>query len=930
MTFPNVPQNIDINFFINGAWEDVTNLRPTYNCYVLGTSGSSDTPAVTIRRIKKSGLPIVGKEFSFTFFDPDAVMDNDNPLSPYYGLIPPGTNVRVVIDGIVRVVGAIDSTEPDFTDAPEIVTLLVTCVGVWDGLARGQQKPLNSPIHRSTIPANPVEYWRLEEGAGSTTFRSALPAGPDCVLTGSLSFAADTELGGSLPNPVMGTDTLAQFPIRTHTFNGHWQVDWFMHMEGERAVDTTVMRVLCLDGPIYYWDFIVGNNTHYVRAFDINGAVVFTSASFATPSFMVTGWSHYRLMVHDIGGGTTEWRLVEFPVPTTTGAFFAGTYSGSIGRPIMAQFLSPLYQANPAATLEGMSYGHLAVYDNYDFSAVDGSGSGYTGERAASRFARIGAEEGITIGLVGSVNDTVIMGPQPADTTLNILLECAIADSAIMYDTMTAQQLIFRTRLNMYTQAAQLQLSYSQSHLSDPFYPVTGGVSDTTILNNITAERPKGGTAQYVIPDNDYNHWTTQDPPLGVTNREGKITVNLDNDSLLNEAAAWAAHLASWKEKRFSQITVERHRAPVAAAVTASQLWALNIMTLIAVDTVGASRWLPQNEARMLVESRTDKLAQFGHTVIFNTRPADPYEVAQVNTSGSTLITAMTTSTTSIKVSTSSGPPWSEDDEPYHWQIDGEAMRVTAITSDTPVFIAAGTVSHASNASVTPGLPAGMTPDVGQLMVCMAAIRNAGAGFPTAPAGWVTLSAGVAATQNVQFFGRYYITGDTAPTITFTGGVANASCSARIVAYSGLSMVTDATTAQANGSAQNIAIPVLSPYPSANGHRRRNDVVFLWGWKQDDWTSQGGIGGFTTVIDDTTVLGDDQGMVLVHRIDTTATATPAGAFTITGGVPAISVSGAIALRPLQTATVVRNVNNVNVTHATGAVIRGWRMGINGL
>src|SRR6185503_17975589 len=143
---------------------------------------------------------------------------------------------------------------------------------------------------------------------------------------------------------------------------------------------------------------------------------------------------------------------------------------------------------------------------------------------------------------------------------------------------------------------------------------------------------------------------------------------------------------------------------------------------------------------------------------------------------GSTLVAAVNAAATSLKIATSSGPEWSTVDEPYHIIIDGEAMTVTAMTTDTPAFIAAGTVAHAVNASVSPGLPAGMTPDVGQVVIGLAAIRNSGTGTPNLPSGYSQIGA----SGNVLVFGKYYVTGDSAPTVSFTGGVANADTSARL------------------------------------------------------------------------------------------------------------------------------------------------------
>jgi hypothetical protein len=288
------------------------------------------------------------------------------------------------------------------------------------------------------------------------------------------------------------------------------------------------------------------------------------------------------------------------------------------------------------------------------------------------------------------------------------------------------------------------------------------------------------------------------------------------------------------------------------------------------------------------------------------------------------LVAAIDSDDTSLKIATSTGPEWSTTAEPYHILIDGEAMTVTAMSTDTPAFIAAGTVAHANNASVTPGLPAGMTPDVGQLIIGWAAIRNSGTGSPNLPAGYSQIGA----SGNVLAFAKYYVTGDAAPTISFTGGVANADTSARLFGFSGLSRNLDdgrykatnpSPQAQLNGSAQNVAYPALSV-------RRDGGVVLYLFWKQDDATGYATVAD-AEILDNSTTTGDDQSIAADYDIYTTATDVAAGSVTVTGGASAISRAIVLALRPLQTATVTRSVNGVSKSIAADKAVHGWRMGV---
>lgn len=211
-------------------------------------------------------------------------------------------------------------------------------------------------------------------------------------------------------------------------------------------------------------------------------------------------------------------------------------------------------------------------------------------------------------------------------------------------------------------------------------------------------------------------------------------------------------------------------------------------------------------------------------------------------------------------------------------------IRVT-ITNPARAFIAAGAVAHGNNASVQPALPAGLIADTDgthqQLMILVAAIRNSGTGTVNEPAGWTTL----ANFGNVRVMGRTYATGDTAPTVTFTGGAANADTTARIAAWRGaMPTLFGTASTQLNASAQNIATPSLTI-------TQQYALVLVIGWKQDDTTGAdfSAFTGFTEVFDESTTTGDDQSLNMAWAFQTTPPANIAtGTITMGGGAAAIS------------------------------------------
>ena len=90
MAFPEDNQNVAVQMKIDGVWTDVVRydadtkiLEDTKIVIERGQSGLQDkTPASTCR---------------WTWHDPNGIFNNDNPRSPYFGLIPRNTAVRVYV-----------------------------------------------------------------------------------------------------------------------------------------------------------------------------------------------------------------------------------------------------------------------------------------------------------------------------------------------------------------------------------------------------------------------------------------------------------------------------------------------------------------------------------------------------------------------------------------------------------------------------------------------------------------------------------------------------------------------------------------------------------------------------------------------------------------------------------------------------------------
>jgi hypothetical protein len=207
--------------------------------------------------------------------------------------------------------------------------------------------------------------------------------------------------------------------------------------------------------------------------------------------------------------------------------------------------------------------------------------------------------------------------------------------------------------------------------------------------------------------------------------------------------------------------------------------------------------------------------------------------------------------------------------------------RVSWVNTANVSFVAAGAASSGNNATLTPALPAGL--QLGDLMLCHASIRNSGTGTPNQPTGWVTLRSN----GNEAVFARLWQSGDTAPSVSFTGGAAGADTIAMVAAFRNASGSALTSAALLNTAATNIVTPGFTP-PATNS------MVVVCGWIQSASTGQT-LSGYTAIGATSSSAGSGSSQSWHYQFSSTTAAVPASSITVTGGTSQISRSIAVDL-----------------------------------
>jgi hypothetical protein len=396
------------------------------------------------------------------------------------------------------------------------------------------------------------------------------------------------------------------------------------------------------------------------------------------------------------------------------------------------------------------------------------------------------------------------------------------------------QGLTFYCRDQRENRPVDLTIDAAAGQLAAPFGPVD---DDQRTRNKATVTRKNAGT--FVHADTSGPLATTA---IGIY--DTSATVNVGTDIEARAFAEWLVHLGTFEGGyRYPAVAVDLRATPSLAGD------ALALTPSARIDVVGVDEALtahPGTDVGLLTEGLSTEIAAGVWRVSAASSPAPPWDVGVLATD----------------------------------------------TASPTVFVAAGAAQEGNNASLVPPFATGTT--VNDLMIIVAAIRNSGTGTVDTPAGWEDMLV----SGNVKIMGRVAEFGDAAPTVSFTGGAANATTLAQCFTVGGsaahrlgVAATVHASAAQLNASAQNIARPALTITVA-------ECMVLAGWWKADDSTIvDNGIGAADGPADMSSTLGDDMSLGVDYLVQSTAASFASGTYTVTGGAAAISRGLLLALLP---------------------------------
>ena len=838
-----------------------------------------------------------------------------NPGGAYYGQLSKNTPLRVracAAGGSLttRFVGYVSEWPVRWDESESHYWVPVRADGVLRRLGQGTApiKSLTKSVTQylaANFPGEVTSYWPLEDAAGSTQAAHGLLTGTPMVASGTVAFAAVTPPAGSAAAPDLSAGSLRGICTSTAE-TGEWAVTFFVNCTGTcRVLSWTTTGTMTWHVDITTTDVTVTTS---------DGDTATFSASYAD------GEWHVITVTAENSGSDVTFGLFGDSDDLDAGLATSAT-AGRVASVIV----------NPNVDADLSSVNHIATGSTSGSSITTAHMNGNPGQRAASNFAAIASYNGLIVDYNTDILfETQLMGTFPVGTMLQTMQQCADADEGLLTERLTGL-LGFDSHIERENLAVSLALDYDLGHIKAPFEPAD---DDRLTRNDVTITRTGGSSARVEQTDGPMG----TDPETGAGRYDEGLTLNLYDDDQPIHHAGWRVNLGTVNEYRYPTVKNQFHSS--SDILTA---WlACDIGSRITIDNMPAN--MPPDLVDQILEGYTERINSVEWDATLNLSPYKPYkifELADTTSDASEFVGRLAgDDACALRVAVDSDDlSFVFDPNAFRWtevaddfdpdlkvRLGGEVVEVSTIATTAATFVAAGTAAHASNADVTPGLPAGHTTN--DLLLIYAAIRNSGTGVPVAPTGYhiPTDADGnpiFPADSNAQVFAKVHDGSESDPTVTFTGGVANADTSAQMCAFRNMPItLTDlagivlSAQTQLNTSAQDIAVPHLPVTPYAG------QIVLAFGWKQDDWTSVVSPSGFTEIGEPDTTTGDDQGITWAYRIDTTPAIVRDASFVVTGGASAISRSAVAAIAAgFQTMTVsARSVNGTTKSHAVGTLI----------
>lgn len=677
-------------------WVDVTKLV-LWDPGVSITAGRSDES--TVAQPAQCGLTLRDDSGNFTSFYPG---------SKYFPFIGPDVPLRCFLDvgagAVLRFEGYTSGFTPRWDATRNRRVAEVAAFGILQRLNNANQ-PVRPPLQRAvlaTTTASLLQFWALEDGSSATLASSALPSGVPMVVAGTVRFAGFDPLHptnssftllpgfhfgyGSIPDFKDGGRLAASFSSGQSGLG--WTIQFIPFNDFlSNTATATVLSWTTADGAS--WTYVI-DPTGVTGTVNRNGTQI--------AQVLEQQFSAEVRIEAVVSGSNTNVTLKMRP----SGSTGSGSYSGRPGA------LNAVTIGDGVVRTGQFAVGELRLWDNLGststvpvFQSATSNTvfpySAYQGESPTTRLARLCAEEGIPITIIGSSGKT--MGPQTAQSVIALLRECEAVDGGVLYDGF-GPGLTYVAYNKIAAQAATLTINATNGELIAPFAPTQDALG---LLSSFTASNTLGTTQTYTAADLAAN-------PASAS-RNGTALINNNDDKDLINFAAWQVHKGRVWGFRYPQVTMHLEKKPAQAAP-----W-LATALLGRIDIVNLSTLAPftPDTVRLLLNGYSEMWNSKEWIVVPHCSAYEPWRVGVIDASvqdaawridsgGSALHQGYSVGATSLLVDVFDGFLWSTaaGDYPRLFDVGGVRVNVTAMSgASSPQTATCDALAFALSAAAT-------------------------------------------------------------------------------------------------------------------------------------------------------------------------------------------------------------------------------------
>ena len=591
----------------------------------------------------------------------------------------------------VRFEGRIDELPVSWDPTARDSTVSISASGVFRQMQQGTGPPLSAAIRAMTsrFRPHPVEFWPMEDPAGSVSLASQVGGTPMSYSGLSLASYAGALGCGSLPT--YGAVGYSTGPVPLVVGATQWAIRAIIKVDTTPSVNSQLLAWSTTSG--IRWSLVIDTgNGMTLRGTDSTGSLGSVAVSWS----QFYGKPMYVVINAQQSGSDISYSLQGFDILANTFfAPFTGTLTTqSVGWP------QQMTTGNSANGFTG-SIGETAVYSDINGGQFSGAFGGWIGNTATNRIAGVCADAQIPVSVADDTTGKVsTLGPQPMLNTLGLIQDAATVDGGILYE--RGFGAFYLARYERYNRPVDLTLNHSLKQL----YDLKPTDDDQTSRNYVVVSRPNGSRAVASNPAHIAKFQLYD---------EG-ITLNLQLDSDLLYQAGWRVNLGTVDDIRVGQLTINFAANPELLTAwkrcwTGSRIQILNPPPELGVPLLD-----------LQIEGWTETIdpGEGSWMVTLNLTSALPWQVFELEAAGnasrqdtddSTLSVGVTASATTLSVATVAGSPlWTTagGDVPFDVEVDGERITVTAVTgssspqSFTVVRGVNGTaIAHSSGAQVS-------------------------------------------------------------------------------------------------------------------------------------------------------------------------------------------------------------------------------------